>query len=440
MLDSKTAPTTAVLDITPTDGLIDEPLTIRLGGLKPGQPATLRAHASDDAGGRWESAVTLAADAAGSVDLATARPVAGSYEVADAMGPIWSLRPVDDGAGPLDPFGTGLAPVTLHFEVEVDNRVAAAREVRRTWLAPGMARTEVRDRGLIGTLFRPAGAGPFPAVIVVGGSGGGLSEPFSALLASHGFIVLALAYFGIEPLPLDLIDIPLEYFETAIDWLMARPGVGGDGVGFVGTSRGGELVLLLGSRFPRIKAVVGYVPSFVVHGGIGRGEPDPRNPRPAWTHHGKPVTFLPPKGGRAAAEPTTPPPPGGIALTSNFLRMIEDEAAVEAATIPVEQIGGPILLVSGKDDQMWPSALFARRVMERLERMHFRHSFTHLSYANVGHRISAPFVPTTVNKSLHPVRRQVYAFGGTPAASAAARADSWPRVLEFLQRALVGAG
>ena len=104
-----------------------------------------------------------------------------------------------------------------------------------------------------------------------------------------------------------------------------------------------------------------------------------------------------------------------------------------------EQIGGPILLVSGEDDQMWPSALFARRVMERLERMHFPHSFTHLSYANVGHRISAPFVPTTVSKSLHPVRRQVFAFGGTPAASAAARADSWPRVLEFLQRSLVRA-
>src|SRR4051794_19965836 len=115
MLDSKAAPTTVTLDITPTDALMDVPLTIRLSGLQPGSQATLKARAQDDTGGHWASAVTYQADATGSVDLATARPVAGSYDVADPMGLIWSLRPADEAAGPLDPFGSGLAPVTVQF-------------------------------------------------------------------------------------------------------------------------------------------------------------------------------------------------------------------------------------------------------------------------------------------------------------------------------------
>src|SRR5947199_123091 len=81
---------------------------------------------------------------------------------------------------------------------------------------------------------------------------------------------MALAYFNYEGLPQDLIEIPLEYFETAIGWLQRRPDLDGDRIAVSGTSRGGELVLLLGATFPAVKAVIAYVPSGIVHGGIGR--------------------------------------------------------------------------------------------------------------------------------------------------------------------------
>ena len=55
-------------------------------------------------------------------------------------------------------------------------------------MASGVSRTEVRDDGLVATLFRPPVSGPRPMVIVVGGSGGGLWETPAALLASHGFV------------------------------------------------------------------------------------------------------------------------------------------------------------------------------------------------------------------------------------------------------------
>lgn len=64
------------------------------------------------------------------------------------------------------------------------------------------------------------------AVLSVGGSQGGYGNPWkAALLASHGYPVLQLAYFGAPGLPRELRSIRLEYVERALQWLHARPGV-----------------------------------------------------------------------------------------------------------------------------------------------------------------------------------------------------------------------
>ena len=62
------------------------------------------------------------------------------------------------------------------------------------------------------TLSLP-GKGPFPGVIDMFGMAGGLFEYKAALLASHGFAAMALAYFGYEDLPRAYI-YELEYFEV----------------------------------------------------------------------------------------------------------------------------------------------------------------------------------------------------------------------------------
>ena len=50
-------------------------------------------------------------------------------------------------------------------------------------------------------------------------------------------------------LPPTLSNIPLEYFETAIEWLQHQPRLDGGRIAVSGTSRGGELSLLLGATF-----------------------------------------------------------------------------------------------------------------------------------------------------------------------------------------------
>jgi dienelactone hydrolase len=326
-------------------------------------------------------------------------------------------------------------PYTVALSAEDDGHEVARTNVVREFMAHGLSRVPVRDHGLVATLFRPDTDGSHPGVLVVGGSDGGLSEGLAALLASRGFAALALAYFRAEHLPADLVEIPLEYFETALRWLGRCPGVARTRLGVVGRSRGGELALLLGATFPeRVAAVVGYVPSGYVHAGIPGAAAPVAAPRSTWTIGGKPLAFLPPAGAGPAA-------PAGplLELTPLFLKSLEDRVAREGAEIPVERIRGPVLLISSEDDRLWPSPVLAEQAVTRLRAHGHPYPVTHLRYAGAGHMVGPAGLPATVTSILHPLRGMALALGGTPAGNAAAAADSWPRVLAFLRGALAAA-
>jgi acetyl esterase/lipase len=184
--------------------------------------------------------------------------------------------------------------------------------------------------------------------------------------------------------------------------------------------------------FPEITTVVGYVPSGVIHAGIAASPAAGGAPRSAWTYRGKPLPFVPPAGDGpppAAASPETP-----LELTPMFLKSLENRSAVEAAGISVERISGPVLLISGEDDRLWPSPVLAEIAAARLGA--HKRPVTHLRYPGAGHMIGPIGLPATANTILHPLRGRAMALGGTPAGNAAAAADSWPRVLQFLRIAL----
>lgn len=61
--------------------------------------------------------------------------------------------------------------------------------------------------------------GPFPAVLDLYTLGGGLSEKRAALLASRGFVVLALALYGHDDMPKNVSELHLDYFEEAVEFL-----------------------------------------------------------------------------------------------------------------------------------------------------------------------------------------------------------------------------
>src|SRR4051794_13813204 len=83
------------IDVEPARALVDERISVRLSGFEPGSQVTVRARTPDDQGRTWESSATFVADQDGAVDVGAQPPLAGSYDSADAMGLIWSMRALD---------------------------------------------------------------------------------------------------------------------------------------------------------------------------------------------------------------------------------------------------------------------------------------------------------------------------------------------------------
>jgi uncharacterized protein len=273
--------------------------------------------------------------------------------------------------------------------------------------------------GLVGELRLPPGSGRAPGLLILGGSEGGHGPAyhFAQVFAARGFASLGLAYFGDPGVPATLENIPLEYFTRAIDWLSTQPAVDPGRIGVFGGSKGGEAALLIAARDRRIKAVVAGVPSSVAWQGVNMA--NPANPGPSWTEGGKPIPF--------ASYDGSVPFHGLLDLYQRSLAKAPPEAA-----IAVERINGPVLLVSARDDKLWPSAAMGDAVMARLDRSKFRFAHTHLAYDNAGHAgFGEPLPPGTVLPDA--ILAQT---GGTADGNLAMRADAWPKILAFLDATL----
>ena len=421
--------------------LVDTPVEIVLRGFPPRQPVTVTAIQSFPNAVRWRAQASFTSDDDGRVEIARQAPLAGSYDGASAMGLIWSAERLA-GAGQPAPADAVMRPRQVHLEATAPGGARAEATLERRVAGPGVTRQEIRAEGVVGTLFLPPGRGPHPCVIALDGGGGGVNEYWGAILASQGYAALALGYFNAEGLPRGLVNLPLEYFEAAIRWMRRQAWLRDHFLAVWGPSRGGELALLLGASFPEINAVVAWMPSGVLFWALGPAEPGDSGPRAAWTFRGKPLPYLQEDNPHATAAPATAAD-GALAWTPAYLAHLEDARAVARATIPVEKIRGPVLLVSGGDDQMWPSARLAEIALRRLAAHDHAFPFRHLTYAGAGHKILVPYGPLTPRVVQLPVQGLGHlrlSQGGTPQADAEAGADAWRQTLGFLEESVRGHG
>ena len=413
--------------------MADIGVNIALSGFIPNTDIVIRAETRDDSYVRWESSVTIRVDENGRADLSTCRPLAGTYSEPDSMGLFWSMKPDPEAAKPSVFSKTGVEPINVTLSAMQDNEVVATATCQRLFVSPSTDVREIRERELVAKLFKPKKAGRYSGIMVMGGSGGGFawSEQVAALLSSHGYAALALAYFHYEGLPPDLVDIPLEYFETAIQWMQEQDSIIPGKVAVSGISHGGELVLLLGSTYSTIRCVVAYVPSNAVMGSF-TSDPKKQN-HPSWTFRGKGIPRIKRKRKPAKLDETYTREP--IPLTPRFLANYDFSAVreIKDGAIPVENTNGAVLMITGQDDQMWPSPMMADYVMDRLRRKGFKHVYQHLSYQGAGHYLKYPYLPSTVDQLTHNVSGVLYKVGGRGIDHHLAEVDSWNKTLEFLE-------
>lgn len=419
--------------VSPAHPMVDEPVRIAVRGLASNTRFILRAKSQAQDHLWWRSEITINSGQDGEIDLGSEAPVAGSYRGVDAMGLFWSMKPDTEPATADHAFFSVkdfFKTIDTNVEVVEAGNVIGSVTIQRRYADPNVRCSALRDAGLHGLLCFPGDGRPHPGVLVIGGSEGGIGLPdVTTLLASHGFTALSLAYFGEAGLPATLQNIPIEYFKQAADWMITRPEVSSRQISLFGVSRGTEAALQLASMSPAIDAVVVRSPSFARWEGISsQGLPG----GPAWTLSGKPLPYIPNRvpawfwaqyqEDRRLSKP--------IRQTPLFLYDLSIFGATDSVEIPVEKIRGPILLLSGKDDQIWPGDLMANKLMSRLKNHRHPYRDMHLSYDNVGHSIPCEYLPTSGDFGALKV-----VLGGTAEGVAKAQRDSWPRILSFLSHA-----
>ena len=210
-------------------------------------------------------------------------------------------------------------------------------------------------------------------IIVLTGSAGGKANETSANLAALGYNVLALSYFdrdGSAIVPKTLEMIPLEYLEAPRRWLAART----EGVVLYGLSKGAEFALTAASYDDDYIAVIALAPSKVVWQGIPEDFSTVATAPSSWSRNGEGLTFVPYFNKEQQAK---------TGLDNRHQASMTNEMAVEKATIKVENISVPILLLSGGQDKSWLSEKMANDICERAG-----HNCTHINYPTGDHLLS----------------------------------------------------
>ena len=416
-----TAVTGPRFEITPKTWLVgDHRLNMRVVGLEPRQKVSVVAQRLN-----FVSRIDAAADDQGQLDLRGE----SNAESGAPFRVLWSMK--RDAT-----IEATREQQVVYLRAEANGKVLAKGALEFSYDGGervGLITSKTRREDRRGYVYRPPGKGPFPGVLLLGGSRGGAGpRRLAQVLAARGFVCFSLAYFNYEDLPINLHEIPLEYFERAIKALQDPPFVRSDRIAVLGISRGGELALLLGATFPQVKAVVAYAPSHVVWPGL----PIKQNNGaavPAWTYRGETVPYMSEYLDNDAIaklrEKTNSP-------TAAFDHLLSNASMVESASIPVENTSGPILLISGADDQIWPSTRMAEQVMKRLKEKGHRFENTHLRYEGCGHMVGLPLQPPFFGKSKHPITGDEFNLGGGVEANSHAAWDSWPKVVAFLEEAL----
>lgn len=289
---------------------------------------------------------------------------------------------------------------------------------------PGELGQRVTINDIPANFFAGSGDGPRPAILLLGGSEGGLKEyrnVYARQLAAEGYSVLYQGYYATNESNRSLAAVPIETFEKAIDWLKAREGIDGERIGLIGHSKGAEAALLIASRTPSVKAVVAAMPSDVVWQGFDFDAFDMSQFGSSWSKNGQDLPYV-----AYVDLPWSDWMNEGAGAIGKMYKLSWDARVnYPGSSIPVENIDAPIMMICGEQDTIWPSCAMARAAEERAQ------NATVYSYQDAGHWAFGPASNLSEGD-----KRYFGQMGGSQDADMAARKDQWPQILAFLEESL----
>ena len=388
--------------VTP-DGtwLEGEPIPIGVENATPGTLVTLTAERQP----MWfdepvRSVAVFRVDDTGRVDALADAPVAAPWRGFDHAGLFWTMRTADEGVAAL------ASPEHVRIRADFDGD-GIDDDVQQFVLALGsdavVERPLPEDFPGAFLMAEPVAPGErLPVVIIFGGSEGNDygARYLAPMLASRGYAAVGVPYVSgaalggehtIEGLPLDFKNIPLELVSRVMDWVDQQPDLDGERIGLNGASKGAEFVLSAGARIDGITAIVAVVPSDVVW--VGFGPNIDRDLDSSFSWREEPLPYLPhPVQTDEEADRFYEESDQRWRIASQAARTIFADR-LEAARIPVEDIGAALFVAGGESDWLWDSGGMAKNIKARRDAAGME--TTIVVSGRAGHSISlSPHHPT----------------------------------------------
>ncbi|XP_010865410.2 acyl-coenzyme A thioesterase 1-like isoform X2 [Esox lucius] len=413
-----------LLSVKPTRGLVDEKIQIIVRNLPARFPVTLHSLYLSEDKDYWEAFGHYTSDNRGTVTVSEHASVGGTYEGTEPMGLLWSMQPVPGSRTGLRLRKMNvLTPMVVHISVFSGHVTEgfskqsplATVVIERWYLAPGVRRIDIKEDGITGTLFLPSGPGPFPGVLDLWGGGGGLVEYRSALLASHGFVSMALEYFSTEKNRAS--NLHIKYFEKAFRIVQEHPLVMKDNVALFGLSLGTSITLHMAAYS---KAVSPRCCVCVSGSHVQPINSPFKDVSEKFQENGSKIRV----------------DEDGCLIWKDIILPIPTDPGLK---VDMGRIKCPVILIVGEDDQSWATVESAEDMTQMMRAAGNEHLLTTFRYPGAGHLIEPPYTPhvRASNFIVQPIRQKVtMLWGGYPKPHASAQEDSWEEILRFLQQHL----
>jgi len=421
------------IEVNETTSMVDEQIQTVISGLPPYSRLNIQLKTTLPwcPSVEFSSYANYIADSTGVVDLNTAAPIEGTYEHANSMGLVYSLQVTEPLTQDLAANITIDYPMVFHFTFETD-RQRETLQIKRIFKTDDIIVTPI-CASFNGRLFHN-GDPTRKTILMLGGSDGKMEalSLLAAPLASRGFNVLVIPYFGAADLPERLEMVPLEYFEKVFHWLETSSLTQMGDIYLHGTSKGGELALLLASRYPQVKKVVAVEPHtycFQALNGLMSG-----NLVSSWSYGGASTPFIPVENNiffEELNQHVTNNSPFGFAST--YQRAIEKATNREEARIKIENASADLLLICGKSDNIWNSYDGCLELLKAAKSHDYLQDVKLLAYEDMGHPLPIPYIlPITLTLRM-PMHGGIFTSGGTVEGNSNAQYDSWKQTIAFFQ-------
>lgn len=321
----------------------------------------------------WQSEAVFLSDSKGMVSLKNSPSIGGDYMGIRDMGLFETLKAVsivnkkhikDLKDLPLNDV------VSYRITVLSDGKLLAKTNFNRFYKNYNINYVDILRDSWQGRLFYDDKSKK-PAIIVLSGSEGGIekAQNIAMTLSNHGFVTLAISYFGMNNQKSSLDRIPLENIEEALKYLQKLTFVDSARIGIYGRSKGAEYGLMSLTKYDYIKCAVLNSPSDRVYEGL-KGKRNSKHS--SWTYGGREIPYKPFK------------------IREFIMDMLMKKSNIDdSGVMNVENVICPLLLIASTKDEIWDSYNASINIMKKAKSYEKSIVLT----TTLGHMNTVPYLP-----------------------------------------------